>query len=121
MKFIPGIIWLLIIFILLTMPGSDIPSNDFFEVIYFDKWVHIGLFAFLAFFWQYPFLNSGRPFLKVLFLIPILVLGYGIAMEYVQKYFTSSRTFDITDMIADATGIAIATFVFKLIIKNKPL
>ena len=120
-KFIPGILWLLIIFILLTMPGSDIPSSDFLEIIYFDKWVHIGLFAFLTFLWQYPFLNYAKSQLKVMLIIPILALAYGIAMEFVQKYFTASRTFDVTDMIADGSGVIIAIIVSRLVAKNKPL
>jgi VanZ family protein len=95
------------------MPGSDIPSNDFFELIYFDKWVHIGLFGLLTFFWQYPFAIEKRRSIKVMFIIATLALVYGIAMEFVQKYFTTSRTFDVTDIMADATGVIIATLIFR--------
>ena len=31
-------------------------------------------------------------------------LGYGIAMEFVQRDFISNRTFDVTDIIADGVG-----------------
>jgi VanZ family protein len=100
------------------MPGSDIPSNDFLDLIYFDKWVHIGLFGFLTFFWQYPFLTAHRKSNKEMLVIPILAFAYGIAMEFVQKYFTTTRTFDVTDIMADATGVIIAMLIFKSYIKK---
>ena len=89
------------------MPGSDIPSNDFFELIYFDKWVHIGLFGTLTLFWIYPFIKSVEP-IKVFLPVSLLALTYGVAMEFVQKYFTTTRTFDIMDILADTTGIVLA-------------
>lgn len=49
-------------------------------------------------------------------------------MEFVQKYFTHDRSFDVTDILADIAGsilglAAIRMFVKKLEIraKNKPL
>jgi len=116
--FIPGIVWFLVVFILLIMPGSDIPSNDFFDLIYFDKWVHIGLFGFLTFFWQYPFSIANRKSIKMMLIIAILVLAYGVAMEFVQKYFTTTRTFDVTDIMADATGVIIAILIFRRNLKK---
>ena len=35
--FIPAIAWFITSFILLTLPGSDIPKYNFLEKIYFDK------------------------------------------------------------------------------------
>jgi VanZ family protein len=119
--FTPGIIWFIVIFILLVMPGSDIPANDFFELIYFDKWVHVGLFALLTLFWAYPFLKSYTP-IKVFLWVSFLALLYGVAMEYVQKYFTTTRSFDVTDMLADTTGIVLSILFllskYKKIVKK---
>ncbi|MEP6845380.1 MAG: VanZ family protein [Panacibacter sp.] len=106
--FIPGLVWIILIFILLTMPGSDIPSNDFFDLIYFDKWVHIGLFGILTMFWSYPLLKLGWIPVKIFLLIASLATFYGIIMEFVQKYFTTSRSFDIVDILADTSGAFIA-------------
>ena len=49
--------------------------------------------------------------LKNIFLwIGIFCLGYGIVMEFVQKYFIPNRSFDVGDIIADAAGSAIGVF-----------
>ena len=47
--FIPAIIWFIIANILFLMPGSDVPHISFLDEIYFDKWVHAGLFCGLIF------------------------------------------------------------------------
>jgi len=51
-------------------------------------------------------------------IIAILVLAYGVAMEFVQKYFTTTRTFDVTDIMADATGVIIAILIFRRNLKK---
>jgi len=115
---IPALVWGIIIFALLTIPGSDIPSNDFFELIYFDKWVHAGLFGMLTLFLGYPFFQSGRSLTGVFVVAAFISIAYGVAMEFVQKYFTYTRTFDITDIFADTAGVLAAFFLLKRISKN---
>ncbi len=122
---LPAIIWFCIIFILLVLPGRDLPKEDFLSGIYFDKWVHAGLFGGLVFLFSFPF-KKDIPF-KSNFYISIVVLAivYGVAMEFVQKYFTVDRDCDVNDMIADAVGAIIGYFFFRFIAKriekNKPL
>jgi len=126
LHFIPGVIWLIIIFILLTLPGPDIPKSNFFDIVYFDKWVHIGLFGILMILWGYPFLRSGAASKNLLAFIAVCSVLYGITMEFVQKYFAIERSFDLFDMVADSIGVIIAWLwlinqIKKQNIKNKPL
>ncbi|TKK66959.1 VanZ family protein [Ilyomonas limi] len=124
--FLPPVIWLVLIYMLLTLPGSDIPKVNFLDAIYFDKWVHTGLFAMLVFLFCWPF-RKQYPMQHSLFIsITVFAVVYGIALEYVQKYFASDRSFDISDMIADAFGsllgyMAIRYVARKIAEKNKPL
>ena len=117
-KFLPGVIWIMVIFILLVMPGSDIPSNDFFEIIYFDKWVHTCLFAMLVLLWSVPLISAQKKMKTFLIIIFLAAVFYGAAMEYVQKYYAPSRSFDITDMIADTAGALIGVVVTLFIQKT---
>lgn len=117
-SFIPGTIWFILVNILLLIPGKDLPNDPFLEMIYFDKWVHIGLFGMLTFLFSYPFLRAGKYSSKTFFRIMLICLFYGIAMEYVQKYFTEDRAFDIDDMIADGAG-CVAAFYFIEWLKAK--
>ena len=98
----------------------------FLDAIYFDKWVHAGLFGMLTILFSWPF-RKLYPAQHSLFIsIAVLSLLYGIAMEYVQKYLTTDRDFDYADMIADGVGCVIGYFFTRFIlakiwIKNKPL
>ena len=125
-SFIPVIIWFILANVLLLLPGKDIPDVSFLDEIYFDKWVHIGLFGGLTFLTAYPFIKAGRLPKELLIKIGISFIMYGILIEFIQKYFASDRSFDITDMIADAVGclagcIASNWVMRKLAKKNKPL
>ena len=115
--FVPAAVWLIISIILLTLPGSDIPQSSFFEIVYFDKWVHIGMFALLMLLWCFPFLKKEIRVSNVFVIIGLSVIAYGILMEFVQKYFTTDRSFDITDIMADSAGVIIVWF--WLIYKSK--
>src|SRR5215831_9434534 len=95
-QFIPAVIWFIIANILFFMPGRDLPTSGFLEEIYFDKWVHIGLFSGLTFLTAYPFIKVRRSTKKLLLKISILFILYGVSVEFIQKYFASERSFDIT-------------------------
>ena len=103
-QFLPVVIWFIIANILFFMPGQDLPSSGFLEEIYFDKWVHIGLFLGLTFLTAYPFIRARHSTKKMLIKISILFVMYGVSVEFIQKYFASERSFDISDMIADTVG-----------------
>jgi VanZ family protein len=112
--FLPGIIFFFIIFILLCMPGSAFPKQNWLSTIHFDKMVHIGLFAMLVVLWCWPF--SFLPFARTtaarsFVLITLLGIGYGIAMEFVQDNWIPRRSFELGDIIADTAG-AVAGFLF---------
>lgn len=114
-SFIPAIVWFFLINVLLLIPGSDLPQEPFWEEIYFDKWIHIGLFGGLTFLLSIPLFKSIKYTSKLIFQITVACSLYGILMEFVQEYFTTDRAFDISDMIADAMGCIIAYYFVKWI------
>ncbi len=118
--FIPALIWLVISTILLTLPGSSFPKEDWLSKIWFDKWVHIGMFAMMTFLWSWAFHKSDKTQpVKSFVVVAIFSLIYGIGMEYVQKYFIVNRAFDIGDIVADAVGSLIGfLFVMKRYLKK---
>ncbi|HMD00777.1 MAG TPA: VanZ family protein [Ferruginibacter sp.] len=111
-KFIPGIAWFFLVTFLLCLPGSDIPTPDnWMNVIYFDKLVHIGLFSVLAFLFMLPAFKSGwstKEKWQYCIRIAAATCGYGIASEVLQKFFIPGRSFDMFDWAADTTGALIA-------------
>jgi VanZ family protein len=103
---LPGLGWLFISSVLLTLPGSSFPTENWLDKIWFDKWVHIGLFGILVFLfcWGLQKKYSGAKLNKIFSIIAVLALVYGIIMEFVQRYFIPYRSFDTGDIIADAIG-----------------
>ena len=73
----------------------------------FDKWVHIGLIAIMSllFCWGiYKGKNNPGKKRRNFILTGIICLGYGIMIEFIQRYFIPNRSFDIGDIIADGVG-----------------
>ena len=110
--------------ILLTLPGTDFPEEGWFDKIWLDKWIHIGMFSVMVALWckslQLLKPNSSSQKLKQLFIVTaIIFLGYGIAMEFVQKYFIPFRSFDVLDMLADGIGCTVGViFSIRRFIKR---
>ncbi|MBL0055732.1 MAG: VanZ family protein [Chitinophagaceae bacterium] len=111
-KFIPGIAWFFLIAVLICLPGQDLPDvDDWLGRIYFDKWVHAGLFAVLALLFMWPFLGSDMPGLskrQMALKITLSCCLWGLATEFIQKYFVPGRQFDWLDWSADTLGALLA-------------
>jgi VanZ family protein len=113
-----AVVWTIIIFILLAMPGNMLPNENKLSIPNLDKYVHIILFGTFVFLWSMYFtLNkNGNVSKKNIITIFVIACLYGIAMEYVQKYFIPNRDFDVYDMLADAVGAFGGFLVFSLMI-----
>ncbi len=116
------ILWLIISTILLTIPGSAFPQENWLGKIWFDKWVHIGMFAIMVWLgcWathkKYPDVRKLRT---VFMWIGLASLLYGIGMEFVQKYCIINRSFDEGDIVADTIGCTVGVlYSIKRYIKN---
>ena len=111
-----------LIFILLSMPGSEIQGTSWISIIlhlpFADKIIHMGLFGSLALslfshFEQYSNISFRSTRTKALSLI--LCIVFGIGMEFYQKYFVPSRGFEVGDMLADAMGALLALPFFNMV------
>jgi VanZ family protein len=121
-SFIPLICWFIISTILLTLPGSAFPQENWLGKIWFDKWVHIGMFAIMVWLgcWathkKYP---DTRKLRTVFMWIGLASLLYGIGMEFIQKYCITNRSFDEGDIVADTIGCTVGVlYSIKRYIKN---
>ena len=87
--------------ILFCLPGSAFPKEDWLSEVYFDKWVHIGIFTVLLFLWSRAFQINRVVFSIVLILLAII---YGFLIEFIQDQFVTNRSWDLGDVIADFVG-----------------
>lgn len=109
LSLIAAVAWLIISTVLLTLPGTTFPEENWLDKIWFDKWIHVGMFSLMTVLWcWYWFLlkkNVTSVKLRKFFItIGITWLCYGVAMEFVQEYYIPNRSFDMGDIIADGTG-----------------
>ncbi len=113
-KFYPGIAWFFLVLILVCIPGYDLPKVDNWLIeINFDKFIHVGLFAVLAYLFMLPIIRSGLSqkekghyFIK----IAIATAIWGLTTEIIQKFFIPGRSFTLGDCLADSIGGFTALF-----------
>jgi hypothetical protein len=113
-SFIPGIGWFLFVIILVCIPGEDLPSAPYLDIISFDKFVHAALFGGIVFFFCLAFKKaalSRQEKLGVFIKITLATCIWGITTELIQKYFIPGRQFDWFDWAADSFGAIVAFFI----------
>ena len=123
-KFIPGIAWFFIVLVLTCMPGKDIPKIGWLDSIYFDKWVHAGMFGGLTFLFSWPFNKSDFSAQQRLFYfikIAIAASIWGLVIEFIQKFYVTSRDFELLDWAADSLGVFLAFLVCRKYFIKSPL
>jgi VanZ family protein len=111
-----AVIWLLLVTSLLCIPGTRLPKITWEDKVWLDKWVHIFLFMILVILWSKAYShkkNTHSDGRKIFLEIMIVGCFYGIAMEFVQKYFIPFRSFDVGDIIADAIGCVVG-YLFSI-------
>jgi glycopeptide antibiotics resistance protein len=112
-SFWPGIIMLVMATVLFCLPGKEFPEQDWFAKIYLDKWIHVGLFAFLVVLWTLPFIYQIEELKRlhvIFFWVMVCFIFYGIAIEFIQGWFIPYRTFGVDDIIADTIGCGLGYF-----------
>jgi hypothetical protein len=112
-SFLLAIGWLLLSTFLLLLPGNRFPQENWFDRIWVDKWVHIGMFAVMVILWCRALKTSNagnRHLLKIFIFLTTGWFIYGIGMEFVQRYLVANRSFDTGDIIADGIGCAAGLF-----------
>ena len=123
-KFIPGIAWFFVVLTLICIPGYDLPKVDNWMIqINYDKLIHVGIFAVLAFLFMQPLTKSSlskkqqwQYFIK----IALATVVWGYTTEVIQKFFIPGRSYDLTDWLADSIGGIIAMIFCKLYFLKSP-
>ena len=96
---------------LLKLPNTN---NSYSNI---DKIYHLVAYFFLAISWLISFYKQEKSKLFVVF----SCIFFGIIIEYIQSNFTSYRTGDMLDIIANTIGVILALLSFNLILKKKTI
>lgn len=113
--FFAAISWTILMLYVCLMKSSDVPSIN---IVGIDKIVHILLHLFFTFFWGITLVKNGRvsSFSKVVYVSFLLSFLFGLLIEFIQGYFTTSRSADVTDILANVFG---ALFAIALLYRFK--
>jgi len=95
-------LWLTVIS-LLPLRGLNVPSFKFE-----DKIVHFFLYFFLTLVW----LKAYPPFKQKVFHLFIIVVLWGIVIEFLQQNFIPNRSGDVYDALANTLGGIAGIFIF---------
>lgn len=85
-----------------------------FDVPYLDKLVHAGLYFVFTGTLVFEHRNFFRN-TRQLLLISLIPFAFGVLMEVLQADFTTTRTGDILDVLANSAGIIGAVFLWLII------
>lgn len=117
-----NIIWALIVFVLCSIPGDDLPKTSAIHIPHFDKIVHFGMFFIMGIFLMAELQIQTRlkQFHIVIITVGLIAL-YGGAIEYMQQHYFTNRSGDYVDLAADVLGGIFAVILFPFLKKQKDL
>ena len=99
------ILWAVVVFGLHAMSSKSFPKISFWENLGPDKFVHAFMFFIataLAVFSGWGKLRSAAVWIIA-----------GVLLEYYQFYFTTDRSFDWFDVMADSFGVLLALLLLR--------
>jgi len=93
-----------------TSSLQELPLKDLFQ---FDKPIHATLFGVQAWLLIRARLQQAyQSYLTIIVVSCLASTSYGMLTEYLQKWLTTSRTFDLYDFVADTIGCLIVAIWF---------
>ena len=112
-----AIIWAGIILYMCLIRISELPEV---KIPYIDKVVHTFFYFVFSLLWFFALRfsfekQSQAKLLRLVFLIAFL---FGIAIELFQAFFTTYRSGDVTDVVANTFGILLAIVLIRFLDKN---
>lgn len=96
---------------------SELPE---IKIQYIDKFIHAFFYFVFSVLWFYAlrfyFRKQSRT--KLLQIVFVMAFLFGIAIELFQTFFTTYRTGDVTDVVANSCGAFLAIAAIKLFDRN---
>jgi len=123
-KTVPAIItllWLLVCTVLLLLPGSQFPSPKWWMFSGLDKVIHVLIFfGFTLSFSVCSLIYwKKKASIRLFYWIAFWFFLYGVAIEFLQKWFIPFRSFSLWDIAADGLGCLLALVIMKFLSKRK--
>ncbi len=120
--FLRNIIWAIVIFVLCSIPGDNLPQTSMIQIPHFDKMVHFGLFFIMGIFLIAELRYQTKlTRISIAFITFVVIAFYGGAIEILQEHYFTNRSGDFWDLFADVAGGITSVFMFPFLKKQKDL
>ncbi len=108
-----AVLWTVFIFIICSIPGSQIPKPNFLNIPNLDKWAHLILYTIWAYILSKSYHNESKLSKKDA-LVKVVAFGLelGGTIEIYQHYLIPNRSGELLDFVADAFGVALGIVLF---------
>ncbi|NQX91788.1 MAG: VanZ family protein [Flavobacteriales bacterium] len=111
-------VWMVIVILMYSIPGKDLPEPNFWNLLNFDKVAHLIVFFILS-----VIMNVGlhkqdyvaflrRSATKIATVFCIL---FGGVLELFQGMLFEDRHSDVLDFLANVSGVILGAFFFRLL------
>ena len=110
-KYIKLLIWTLVIFYICLSPSDEIPKTKLFEIPYFDKMVHFGIYFIFTLIFTSILQSKNYSHQKIFITNIVITILFGSLIEVLQYYLPIDRSADLYDFIADLSGTLAAVFI----------
>ncbi|OYX82572.1 MAG: hypothetical protein B7Y83_14320 [Flavobacteriales bacterium 32-34-25] len=111
-----ALFWAAVISYLCLIRISELPE---IKILYVDKILHAFFYFIFSILWFYAlrfyFRKQSRA--KLLGIVFIMALLFGILIELFQTFFTTFRSGDVIDVVANTSGSLLAIGLIKFIDK----
>ncbi len=118
----PALIWVVVIFWVISMPPSSIPRTSLFQIPHFDKLVHYGVFFLFGIFLSYGFFKQTGTLVSKKHYTFSLLIGviYGGATEWYQLNYVAGRSGEWLDFAANVAGCITGLLAFYWVKTYRP-
>jgi len=120
--FLPAIVWVVIIFAVISWPADQIPENEILTIPHFDKLIHFFCFFIWANLLAYGLhrqSDSSGLYRNAYAIALIAGILYAGLTELFQLLFFESRHGNINDFFFNVFGMVFGLFFYKQIIKHR--
>lgn len=107
-----AIAWALFILIACGAPGSTFKELQLEDILGYDKPIHAILFGVQAYL-LIRVLRNRTPLSKMISYACLMSAGYGVLIEFLQKFYFEGRAYDYYDMMANTFGCLIVWLWFR--------
>lgn len=116
-----GILWTGFVLIACLADGNTVPKSSFFNIPNKDKIAHFIFYFVFSIVWlQYLIIEykytSKRLLAGIIFIVAALMGG---VIELIQYYFTSTRSAEWADVLANCSGSLAGVLIGKAISKKE--